>query len=203
MASCRGIRETAIERSATQYTKFSCMTRFISRGLESISSSLLATHGDVRLQCKAANALGSLCMSKDVARSFPATASSSAVLDRCEAYDELMCGCGVEVDLEALLQNLCSRCVVILLHATDSVVVRLLPRNWCCSPLAPRHASRHRCPCRNLTCMSCPPPSQGSATCCGREANGRRRTPWGAWVGSSVTLPRKPSKSLFRSWRSS
>ncbi|CAM9174864.1 unnamed protein product [Pylaiella littoralis] len=51
-------------------------------GLESVKTALLAAHGDVRLQCKAANALASLCMSEEVARGFSAAPNSSAVVDR-------------------------------------------------------------------------------------------------------------------------
>ncbi|CAM9616397.1 unnamed protein product [Hapterophycus canaliculatus] len=52
-----------------------------SGGLECVKTTLLA-HGDVRLQCKAANALASLCMSEDVAKGFSAAPNSSAVIDR-------------------------------------------------------------------------------------------------------------------------
>ncbi|CAN0440594.1 unnamed protein product, partial [Laminaria digitata] len=51
-------------------------------GLEAITTALLTSRGDVRLQCKAANALGSLCMSEHVASTFSSTTSGSAVLDR-------------------------------------------------------------------------------------------------------------------------
>lgn len=52
------------------------------RGLGAITAALLTSRGDVRLQCKAANALGSLCMSEHVASTFLSNTSSSAVLDR-------------------------------------------------------------------------------------------------------------------------
>lgn len=52
------------------------------RGLGSIAATLLASDGDVRLQCKAANALGSLCMSEDVADDFISTSISAVVLNR-------------------------------------------------------------------------------------------------------------------------
>ncbi|CAM9612162.1 unnamed protein product [Ectocarpus sp. 4 AP-2014] len=51
-------------------------------GLEAVKDVLLKTHADIRLQCKAANALASLCMSEEVARGFLVAPNSSAVVDR-------------------------------------------------------------------------------------------------------------------------
>eukprot|EP00903_Cladosiphon_okamuranus_P009334 g8902.t1 len=51
-------------------------------GLKSIKTILLTAHGDVRLQCKAVNALTSLLMSAEVAGGFSAAPDSPAVVDR-------------------------------------------------------------------------------------------------------------------------
>lgn len=47
-----------------------------------MKTTLLTAHGDVRLQCKAVNALASLLMSEEVARGFSAAPNSFAVVDR-------------------------------------------------------------------------------------------------------------------------